>query len=188
MCGFFLHESCAKLPKKIRHPLQKTPTHPLPKAIIYNSYYKTRPFYNSYYNIISLRPHSFLRTPYLARFDYASISPLHHTEIMIKDVIVDCYAYKCSCNGFNYVCEKCKFSLDVLCNLIPEILNHHGHVHPLILSSIESKENCNCCDSNIYPIFHCTTCAFALDFKCAALPPTTSYRTTLTSLHSLLYC
>ena len=175
MCGFFLHESCAKLPNKIQHPLHQHQLTLSPKPL-YNSYYKTRPFYNSYYNTISLRPHSLLRTPYFARFDYASISPLHHTEIMIKDVIVDCYACKRSCNGFNYVCEKCKFSLDVPCSLIPESLNHHGHAHRLTLSSTGSKENCSCCDSNISPIFRCTTCAFALDFKCAALPTTTSYK------------
>ena len=38
------------------------------------------------------------------------------------------------------------------------------------------QQNCSCCDSKIYPIFRCTTCEFALDFKCATLPQTTRYK------------
>lgn len=78
-------------------------------------------------------------------------------------------------NGFNYSCVPCWFCLDIPCSLISDILTHPGHEHRLILSSIESGQNCSGCDSNIYPIFRCTTCAFALDFKCATLPHTTRY-------------
>nr|XP_023883350.1 uncharacterized protein LOC111995663 [Quercus suber] len=63
------------------------------------------------------------------------------------------------------------------CNgLISDILSHNGHDHQLLLSSIESKQNCFGCDSKIYPIFRCTTCEFSLDFKCATLPQTISYK------------
>ncbi|KAK7844008.1 hypothetical protein CFP56_011753 [Quercus suber] len=57
------------------------------------------------------------------------------------------------------------FSLDVSCSLILDILTHP-----------ESKHNCSCCDSKISPIFRCTTCEFALDFKCATLPQTARYK------------
>uniref|UniRef100_A0A7N2L4F8 DC1 domain-containing protein n=1 Tax=Quercus lobata TaxID=97700 RepID=A0A7N2L4F8_QUELO len=76
------------------------------------------------------------------------------------------------CNG----CKPCAFSLNIPCSLISDILIHHGHEHQLLLSSIKSKHNCSCCDSKISPIFRCTTCDFALDFKCATLPQTARYK------------
>ncbi|KAK7835651.1 hypothetical protein CFP56_023299, partial [Quercus suber] len=81
----------------------------------------------------------------------------------------------CYCYGFNYKCETCYFIIDVPCSLKLDILTHHGHEHRLLLPSIESKQNCSCCDSKIYPIFRCTTCEFALDFNCATLPLTVRY-------------
>ena len=124
-CSFFLHESCAKLPKTMKHPL-----HPHPLTLF--------PFF-----------------PFLE---------------------ISCYACKRVCNGFVYICLACWFILDVSCSLISDILTHHGHEHPLLLSSIESEQNWSCCDSKIYPIFRCTTCEFALDFKCVTLPQTTKYK------------
>ncbi|KAL4600690.1 hypothetical protein ACB092_11G216500 [Castanea dentata] len=127
-CSFFLHESCAKLPRKKRHPLHQHPLTLLPK-----------PRWNDY---------SF-----------------------------QCIACNRDDNGFNYNCETCWWiSLDVSCSLILDILTHPGHEHRLLLSSIESKHNCSSCDSKIYPIFRCTTCEFALDFKCATLSKTTRYK------------
>ena len=45
-----------------------------------------------------------------------------------------------------------------------------------LLSSIESIQNCSCCDYKIYPIFRCTTCEFALDIKCTTLPQVIGYK------------
>ncbi|KAF3964699.1 hypothetical protein CMV_011046 [Castanea mollissima] len=127
-CRFFLHESCAKLPRKKRHPL-----------------------------------HQHLLTLF-------SKSPYYWTNTF------QCYACERYCNGFSYRCGRCNFNLDVPCSLISDILTHPGHEHRLLLSSIESKHNCSCCDSKISPIFRCTTCDFALDFKCATLPQTARYK------------
>ncbi|XP_075658675.1 uncharacterized protein LOC142628460 [Castanea sativa] len=127
-CRFFLHESCAKLPRKKRHSL-----------------------------------HQHLLTLF-------SKSPYYWTNTF------RCYACERYCNGFSYRCGRCNFNLDVPCSLISDILTHPGHEHRLLLSSIESKHNCSCCDSKISPIFRCTTCDFALDFKCATLPQTARYK------------
>ena len=86
-----------------------------------------------------------------------------------------CRACSQKCNGFTYKCEKCKFHLDVQCSLISDILTHEGHEHPLILSYITHKQKCNCCGNKRYQVFRCTSCEFALDYKCATLPHTTSY-------------
>ncbi|KAF3972456.1 hypothetical protein CMV_004052 [Castanea mollissima] len=124
-CSFFLHESCANLPKKKQHPLHQ---HPL--------------------SLLPMKPSKDFR----------------------------CYACHRKCNGFTYSCETCRFRLDVQCSMISEILTHPGHDHTLILSGVESSQNCSCCDSRTYPIFRCTTCAFALDFRCATLPHSIRYK------------
>ena len=124
-CSFFLHESCANLPKTKRHPLHQ---HPL--------------------SLLPMKPSKDFR----------------------------CYACHRKCNGFTYSCETCRFRLDVQCSMISEILTHPGHDHALILSSVDSSQNCSCCDSRTYPIFRCTSCAFALDFRCATLPHSTRYK------------
>ena len=87
-----------------------------------------------------------------------------------------CRVCKREGNGFNYSYETCRFSLDVSCSLILDILTHPGYEHRLLLLSIESKQNFSCCDAKIYPIFYCTICEFALDFKCATLPQTSRYK------------
>ncbi|KAL0005959.1 hypothetical protein SO802_013520 [Lithocarpus litseifolius] len=133
-CSFFLHESCAKLPRKKRHPLHQ--------------------------HLLTLFPKPCYPKPY-DRSDRSTFM---------------CRACQREGNGFNYMCEICWFNLDVSCSLISDILTHHGHEHRLLLSSIESKHNCSCCDSKISPIFRCTTCEFALDFKCATLPQTARYK------------
>jgi hypothetical protein len=80
------------------------------------------------------------------------------------------------CNGFTYRCEKCDFDLDVQCSLNLDIVIHEGHEHRLILSNTPYKQKCNCCDNERYQVFRCTTCEFALDFKCATLPLSTRYK------------
>uniref|UniRef100_A0A2N9HWB1 Phorbol-ester/DAG-type domain-containing protein n=1 Tax=Fagus sylvatica TaxID=28930 RepID=A0A2N9HWB1_FAGSY len=77
----------------------------------------------------------------------------------------------------NEICDGCvRAILPPFYSLISDILTHPGHEHQLILSSVESKHNCSCCGFKVSPIFCCTTCDFALDFKCATLPHTTSYK------------
>ena len=130
-CSFFLHESCAKLPKKKRHPLHQHLLTLFPKS-----------------------PNTFW-----------------------------CDACWRECNGFKYSCQTCyNFKLDVSCSLISDSLTHHGHEHRLLLSSFHFKLKCSCCGFEnysryrIYPMFRCTTCEFALDFKCATQPQTARYK------------
>uniref|UniRef100_A0A2N9EUY7 Phorbol-ester/DAG-type domain-containing protein n=1 Tax=Fagus sylvatica TaxID=28930 RepID=A0A2N9EUY7_FAGSY len=106
--------------------------------------------------------------------------PLHHHPLTLLPNLryewSECYACERGYNRFTYSCDTCGFNLDIQCSLISDILIHHGHEHPLMLSSIMSRNKCNCCGYNVYPIFRCTTCEFALDFRCATLPHTTRYK------------
>jgi hypothetical protein len=107
--------------------------------------------------------------------------PLHrHTLILLPKAPYILRSFICNacgryCNGFSYNCDKCNFNLDVHCSLIPDIINHGGHEHQLILSSASYADKCSSCGSNGEILFHCADCEFTLDFKCATLPPTIRY-------------
>jgi len=109
--------------------------------------------------------------------------PLHrHTLILLPEAPYfisrnfTCDACDRTCNGFTYRCDKCDFDLDVHCSLIPDIINHDGHEHQLILSRASYSDKCSSCDSNREVLFRCADCEFTLDFKCATLPRTIRYR------------
>ena len=87
-----------------------------------------------------------------------------------------CNACDQPCNGFTYNCKKCTFDLDVQCSLILDIHTIKGHEHCLCLSSTNYSHSCSSCGVESSQVFHCVTCEFALDFKCATLPMTTRYR------------
>jgi hypothetical protein len=107
--------------------------------------------------------------------------PLHrHSLILLPKTPyvgknVGCDACERMCNGFVYHCDKCNFDLDVHCSLMPDIFNHEGHEHRLILFSVSNSEKCSSCDSK-GKIFRCAHCEFTLNFKCATLPLMTKYR------------
>jgi hypothetical protein len=109
------------------------------------------------------------------------LHPLHRHPLILfpKPTYVgkyfSCNACKRKCNGFVYHCDKCNFDLDVHCSLMPDIFNHEGHEHRLILFSASDSEKCSSCDSE-GNIFRCPDCEFTLNFKCATLPLTTKYR------------
>ncbi|XP_065635305.1 protein VACUOLELESS GAMETOPHYTES-like [Quercus suber] len=79
--------------------------------------------------------------------------------------------------GF-YYCSKCDFVAHLDCAADYRYRENLRFARTSSTSSlsIESKHNCSCCDSKISPIFRCTTCEFALDFKCATLPQTARYK------------
>ena len=87
-----------------------------------------------------------------------------------------CYSCGWRCNGFVYTCETCIFELDVQCSLTLDILTHEGHEHQLILSSTANLQSCTACGGRGNHVFRCTTCEFALDFKCVTLPLSTMYK------------
>ena len=105
-------------------------------------------------------------------------NPLHrHTLTLQKPLFVHwCDACYQACNGFLYTCKSCDFDLDVQCSLVLEILTHEGHKHQLILSYTSFEQSCSSCGDRRYRVFRCTSCEFALDFKCVTLPQITRYK------------
>ena len=102
--------------------------------------------------------------------------PLHqHPLTLLQEMFSWCYACEQYCDGFFYDCDLCCFRLNVQCSLVPEIFTHEGHKHQLILSYTSFEQSCSSCGDRRYRVFRCTSCEFALDFKCATLPQTTRY-------------
>ena len=104
---------------------------------------------------------------------------LHQSQLTLLPKIPfgnKCYACSQYCNGFVYTCTTCNFKIDVQCSLILEILTHEGHKHRLILSYTSFTQSCNSYGDRRNLVFRCTTCEFALDFKCVTLPQTTRHK------------
>ncbi|GLT96161.1 hypothetical protein SLE2022_138050 [Rubroshorea leprosula] len=92
-----------------------------------------------------------------------------------------CSACRERVEGSYYNCSECGFCLHKLCAELPRELNHPFHLdHPLILyekrpryPSVGPGFVCNSCikskggDEFVY---HCSSCRFDLDIKCALLP------------------
>ena len=101
---------------------------------------------------------------------------LHQHPLTVQNYWHWCTACDQSTNGFVYFCGACFFKLDVQCSLVLEILSHEGHKHRLILSSTSFEQSCSSCGDRRNLVFRCTTCEFALDFKCVTLPQTTKHK------------
>ncbi|KAL4642437.1 hypothetical protein ACB092_02G018100 [Castanea dentata] len=93
----------------------------------------------------------------------------------VRAILPPYYSCVNSASGFTYACKECRFYLDVHCSLISDILTHKGHEHPLILSYTTHRQKCSCCSNESEQVFRCSTCEFALDYKCATLPQSARY-------------
>ncbi|KAK7840228.1 uncharacterized protein LOC112037946 [Quercus suber] len=117
-----------------------------------------------------------------ARLPMKKQHPLHqHPLTLLQKSSRGSQSFGCDacgqyCNGFVYTCVPCYFEIDVQCSLISDIFTHKGHKHRLFLSYRGFNQSCSSCDNRRNLVFRCTSCEFALDFKCATLPQTTRYK------------
>ncbi|GKV41890.1 hypothetical protein SLEP1_g49364 [Rubroshorea leprosula] len=104
-------------------------------------------------------------------------------EIDWISIIYYCSACKERVEGSSYNCSECDFCLHKSCAELPREINHPFHTsHPLIL--YEKRPNarprfrswyCNSCRKKYKKgeelfVYHCSSCIFDLDIKCALLP------------------
>jgi hypothetical protein len=110
----------------------------------------TWPIYSSFYSCAQCR---FFLHKSCVELPRKMSHPLHrHPLILLPEPPYvgkhfSCDACKRLCNGSTYNCGKCMFNLDVQCSLMPDIFNHDGHEHQLILSSASSFDMRSSCDS-----------------------------------------
>ncbi|GLT96160.1 hypothetical protein SLE2022_138040 [Rubroshorea leprosula] len=111
-----------------------------------------------------------------------------HPLVLVEDqemdwisIIYNCSACQERVEGSSYNCSECDFCLHKSCAELPREINHPSHLyHPLILYE---KRPMDCsysvwfCDScrKVYKsgeelfVYHCSSCDFDLDIRCAVL-------------------
>ncbi|XVF51810.1 hypothetical protein PTKIN_Ptkin04bG0214300 [Pterospermum kingtungense] len=183
-CKFYLHRSCAELPKEIQNFL-----HPCPLLLNITSYtcnacfqhgsgfsYRCKRCDFDMHVECALRPtiesegeeliHHFTHWHPLALVDQKN------KDLEVRCGICDKLCYDSS-GSSAYGCEECNFFLHKSCMInIPRQINHWFHPScPLILLTTSSDECDGCDEGGSRLVFRCGKCQnFQLDVKCALLP------------------
>ncbi|GLT44706.1 hypothetical protein SLA2020_185910 [Shorea laevis] len=112
----------------------------------------------------------------LEHFSHPHPLVLVEEEIDWISIIYYCSACQERVEGSYYNCSKCDFCLHKSCAELPREINHPFHLnHPLILyekSQYPGGFTCNSCykaKSKEF-VYHCSSCNFDLDIRCALLP------------------
>ncbi|GLT96251.1 hypothetical protein SLE2022_138920 [Rubroshorea leprosula] len=109
-----------------------------------------------------------------------------HPLVLVEDQEMDSIStiYNCSAcqervEGSSYNCSECDFCLHKTCAELPKEINHPFHTsHPLILyDELQYAARgvgfaCNSCQKvkGKEFVYHCSSCEFDLDLRCALLP------------------
>ncbi|GLU00069.1 hypothetical protein SLE2022_174630 [Rubroshorea leprosula] len=106
--------------------------------------------------------------------------PLHYFEEWSNNVHGKTRGVKCSSGCGQpistqfYACVDCKFFLHKSCSELPLNITHPFHDnHPLtLLAKAPASASCNFCGKFLVTqlVYHCSSCKFDLDIKCALLP------------------
>ena len=172
-CRFFLHESCAKLPPKKRHPLHQ---HPL--------------------ILLPMKPSMFFRCKACSQvcngFTYkcekcsfyldvhcgliSDILPHEgHEHPLILSYISD--KQKCSCCSNEsyqvFRCTNCEFALDYKCATLPYTTRYNQHEHPFTLCYRREDDSgeyyCDICEeerNSKHWFYYCEDCSYPAHPKC----------------------
>lgn len=174
-CGYFLHESCAELPKELNHSVHSI--HPLQLQItaydgqVWCDYCGKKVLGFTYHceqcrfdlDVECAQMH-------LTQEQNKHFSHMHALVLSKKeeeDKIL-CKVCQESCTGDTFGCELCEFFLHKSCAELPvEMTNPFHKEHPLKLQTVFSNI-CDNCDLRIPGYaYRCNTCDFDLDIKCA---------------------
>lgn len=177
---FYLHEECAEMPRKIRHPMH-------PQHIIQQ--------YKPYFwpncaicekTIVSLGYHC---TSSECRFqiDMSCVQDIGGVEAADDDDDDELRLLKRRClfrcdacgtgtthEGGSYVCVLCQYWIHKRCASLPNTMKREDHHHTLSLSFhvpleyIKFEYKCDVCFRElVHWIYHCPLCRYAVHIKCA---------------------
>ncbi|XP_050274155.1 uncharacterized protein LOC126717043 [Quercus robur] len=172
-CSFFLHKSCANLPKKKRHPLHQ---HPL--------------------TLVPMKPSGFFWCGACKRvcngFSYKcegcdfdlDVQCSLLSDILVHEghehqLILSSTTYQQNCTSCNFKsnqifrCTVCEFALDFKCATLPYTTRYRQHEHPLSLSyAVEDDSNeyyCDICEEERDPkhwFYYCENCSYPAHPNC----------------------
>ncbi|GKU97514.1 hypothetical protein SLEP1_g10657 [Rubroshorea leprosula] len=108
----------------------------------------------------------------------------HHHRLVLLDQETDtakspkhcCFGCEEAVEGSTYSCRQCGFFLHKKCAELPGEINHPlHHQHPLVLSVTPYRHSigflCNLCYGEREGFaYHCSSCKFDLDIRCATHP------------------
>ncbi|XVF83469.1 hypothetical protein PTKIN_Ptkin16aG0489400 [Pterospermum kingtungense] len=171
-CGFFLHKSCAELPRKMHLWFDLHPKlHPLTVDRIFRC------------DICEYESNGFVYTcnicnhPYCLRCALVSDNPICEGH----EHRLPCYKYKALCNAcgdssnWPFRCKGCNFALHIRCLTLPLTAQHKSDEHPYKLTYHDNKNYpesnyCDICEEERNPthwFYHCAICDTSAHPKCA---------------------
>jgi hypothetical protein len=173
-CNFFLHTTCAQLPKEKKHILHQHTLALLPDGLFFC-------------NACGHFRHGFTYSCDMCDFDMdvqcCSIPKTlkheghQHSLFLLVSSVKNCSAcdhdYQIGIIRGIFVCTACDFALDFKCATLPLVTRHRYDEHPLALTYVvkdNSEEHyCLICEEEMSPkhwFYYCATCDFSTHPPC----------------------
>jgi hypothetical protein len=171
-CNFFLHKSCAELPRKKRHSLhQHSLTLHLNRV---NTFFQC--------NACGCFTNGFTYRCDLCDFDLdvpcSLLSDMlthvgHEHPLILSSTTNDEECSACNFKRRIFRCTKCEFTLDFGCATLPHTVGYKQHEHPFTLCYTAEDDSgeyyCDICEEERDPKFwfyYCEECSFPAHPKC----------------------
>lgn len=184
-CEFFLHKTCAELPREIKHPMH--PEHSL-------TLFAVPPYASesSGCDICRSVSRGFTYNCSVCEYDvevecafedcsFRHQSHDHNLTLLQRPAIFHCDACDRVAEDLSYHCTECPFWIHKSCASSPATIEPTFHSHPLTLSySIPDKyrtiwQYCNICKERLNPcnwLYMCAGCTIFIHINCATYAPT----------------
>ena len=174
-CKYFLHKSCAELPKEIRYPLNEDNFffHLFKKDFevkcnLCDKKYETTFTFKCRWCYLHLCVKCYLTlTRRNFKYDYYEHLLCFHGEMKTQP-FRQCNNYNSYCKrlaiskceeisytSWGFFCFQCDFKVHLLCGPLPSIIKHESHVDPLILVDSLVEKN--------YAEYYCDICEMERD-------------------------
>lgn len=188
---FFLHQTCAKLPLTLQHPM-----HPLHPLTLYSSRKKIVLWYCAGCRNTDMKLFTYVCTEcdfYICLRCLFDEGMLHHEHVEDRDfhheghkqhsltlhhtrALFECDACGTEKNDLSYKCNSCPFWIHHSCALLPRTRTCRSHSHPLVLAFslpekyLRFRELCAICRNRVFPkrwLYYCADCRFFAHLQCA---------------------
>ncbi|KAL9462167.1 hypothetical protein AB3S75_000215 [Citrus x aurantiifolia] len=186
-CDYYLHKSCAELPRERQHPFHR---HPL---FLSDKFDECSACRKDIYGF----GYCCKDCDFILDLDCSSLLPsiklesVHHKHTLtFFKKLYD--TPECGhCKSYNippdelapldlsYICcVKCNLNWHLLCFPMPQTIDHHSHLHPLTLRDKCTELSSHCYDDKYYCdfcetirdgrecVYHCENCNFVVDLEC----------------------
>ncbi|KAM7502378.1 hypothetical protein LguiB_001282 [Lonicera macranthoides] len=175
-CNFFLHKSCAEIPRELQHPCHD---HHLKLGMCSH-------FVDWFTCRSCERPsNGFAYTCKLCKFHLDIVCALlpvrikheaHEHPMEVRDFTIFSKCNACDQNpgGFTYRCNSCNFLIDISCAMLKRTVKHDWDRHRITLRYPPYSDHpddfyCEICEEEIHPkfwLYHCQLCDQPFHTEC----------------------